>query len=78
MAIFSLVPTPSVVATRIGSRKPAALGVEEGAESAQAGIAASARRGLRKRLDRLDQRIAGIDIHAGIAIGEAVSVRSRL
>jgi hypothetical protein len=49
------------------------LQIEERSESAEARIAAGARRGLGERLDRLDQRIAGIDIDPGIAIGQAVA-----
>src|SRR5215469_17450611 len=42
--------------------------IEERAETAQSGVAAGARGRLGERLDRLHQRIAGIDIDAGVAI----------
>src|SRR5262249_7489233 len=48
------------------------LGVEEGAEAAEAGGRAAAGRGARQRLDRLDQRVAGVDVDAGGFVGPAV------
>ena len=32
---------------------------------------------LRERLDRLDQRIAGIDVHPGLAVGQAARGEAR-
>jgi hypothetical protein len=48
------------------------LRVEEGAESTQGGCGAAARGRARQWLDRLDQRIAGIDVDPGGFVGEAV------
>ena len=50
------------------------LQVEQRAEAAQAAQHAGPRGGARQRLDRLDQRIAGIDIDAGRAIGQAIAL----
>jgi hypothetical protein len=47
---------------------PRGLEIEEGAEPAQARIAAGPRRRFGERLDRLDQSVAGIDVDAGIAV----------
>ncbi len=68
MAILSLVPTPSLAATRMGSLNPAALEIEQRAEAAEIGVRARAPRGLGQRLDGLDQGIAGIDVDAGVAV----------
>ena len=68
MAILSLVPTPSLAATRIGSLNPAALQIEQRAEATQIGVCARAPRGLGQGLDGLDQGVAGIDVDAGVAI----------
>jgi hypothetical protein len=46
--------------------------VEEGAEAAEAGGAAAPRRRPGERLDRLDQRVAGIDVDTGLSVGLAV------
>ena len=72
MAILTLVPTPSVAATRTGSLKPARLEVEQAAKAADFGIGAGPRGGAHHRLDQVDQPVAGIDIDARIGIGEAV------
>jgi hypothetical protein len=48
------------------------LEIEEGAEAAEPGGAAGARGGAGKRLDRLDQGIAGIDVDAGRFVGPGV------
>jgi hypothetical protein len=48
------------------------LEIEESAEPAEAGGAAGPGRGAGKRLDRLDQGIAGIDVDAGRFIGPGV------
>jgi hypothetical protein len=42
--------------------------IEEGAEAAQARGGAEPRRRFRGRLDRLDQRIAGIDVDPGFLV----------
>ncbi len=70
MATFSLVPTPSLAATSIGSVKPAGLQVEQAAEAADLGIGADAARGAHQRLDGVDHGVAGIDVDAGIGIGQ--------
>ena len=74
MAILSLVPTPSLAATRIGSLKPAALEVEQRAEAAEVGVGARPPRRPGQRLDGLDQGVAGIDVDAGIAVGDGRAV----
>ena len=56
---------------RIG--EPRRLQVEQRAEAAEPAHHARPLRGPRQRLDRLDQRIAGLDIHAGRAIGQPVA-----
>ena len=48
------------------------LQVEQRAEAAEPAVAAAARGRRRQRLDRLDQRVAGVDVDAGLAIGAAV------
>ena len=48
------------------------LEIEERAEAAEPRLRSRARRRLGKRLDRLDQRIAGIDVDAGIAVASAL------
>jgi hypothetical protein len=48
------------------------LRIEEGAEAAERGRRSSAGGRARQRLDRLDQRIAGIDVDPGGFVGEAV------
>jgi hypothetical protein len=63
IAMRSLVPTPSVLDTRIGSRKPAAFG-SNSAPNPPSPPNAGPPRGPRERFDRFDQRVAGIDIHA--------------
>ena len=65
----SLVPTPSVPATSTGSRKRFA-DLEQRAEAADAGEHLGAHRALRERLDALDQRVAGVDVDARVAIGK--------
>jgi hypothetical protein len=48
------------------------LRVEEGAETAEGRGRAGSRGSARQRLDRLDQRIAGIDVDPRRLVGEAV------
>jgi hypothetical protein len=48
------------------------LRIEEGAEAPQGRRSAAARSGARQRLDRLDQRIPGVDVDSGGFVGEAV------
>jgi hypothetical protein len=48
------------------------LRVEEGAETAERRGRPAARGRARQRLDRLDQRIAGIDVDPGGFVGQAV------
>ncbi len=48
------------------------LEVEQPAEAAQGGIGAGPARGLGGRGDARDQRLAGIDVDAGVLVGEAV------
>ena len=48
-------------------------GVEEGAEPAKPGLGTAARRGFGERLDRFDQGLAGVDVDARIAIGQAIA-----
>jgi hypothetical protein len=50
------------------------LQVEECAEPAEPGVAACARRRAGQRLDRLDQRVAGVDIDSGFLVAPAVLV----
>ena len=48
------------------------LKVEQPAKAAQVGVGAAPARGPRGRADALDQRLAGVDIHARVFIGQAV------
>jgi len=48
------------------------LGVEEGAEAAEAGRRPAAGGGARQRLDRLDQGVAGVEVDPGGFVGPAV------
>ena len=72
MAIFSFVPTPSVVDDQDRIDEPRRLQIEQRAEPAQAAHRAGPRRCPRQRLDRLDKRIAGIDVDPGVGIAQAV------
>ncbi len=49
------------------------LQVEQRPEAAQRRIGARPARGLRQRLDRFDERIARVDVDAGLGVGQAVS-----
>ena len=68
-ASLSLVPTPSVPGDQ--HRLAVALRqLDQRAEAADAGQHLRAQRAPGERLDRLDQRVAGVDIDAGVAIRE--------
>ena len=70
-AILSLVPTPSLAATRIGSRKARrAFRSNSAAEAAEIRIGSAPAGRWHSGLMQLDQRIAGIDVDAGVGIGE--------
>ena len=70
MASLSLVPTPSVPETSTGSLKPPALRSNRPPKPPMP--PSTSARGLgRERLDALDQRVAGVDVDAGIAIGQS-------
>ena len=49
-----------------------ALEIEQSAEAADLGVGAGPRRRLHQRLDQLHHAVAGIDIDAGLRIGEAL------
>ena len=51
--------------------KPDALEVEQSAEAADFGVGAGPRGGAHQRLDQLHHAVAGIDVDAGLGIGEA-------
>ena len=70
MASLSLVPTPSVAATSTGSLKPQALRSNRPPKPPMPPMQPGALGLGRQRPDRIDQRVAGIDIDAGIAIGQ--------
>ena len=70
MASLSLVPTPSVAATSSGSLKAAGLEIEQATEAAEAADHARTLGRAPRAGDRLDQGVAGIDIDAGVAIGD--------
>ena len=72
MAILSLVPTPSVAATRTGSLKPAAFRSNSPPKPPRSASAPGRRVALGRGRDARDQRLAGVDVDAGIFIGEAV------
>ena len=58
-------------------RLPVALGqLDQGAEAADAAQHLGAQRASHERLDALDQLVAGVDIDAGVAVGEAGSLLS--
>ena len=78
MAILSLVPTPSLAATRIGSLKPARFRSNKRAEAAEVDIGSRTARGAGQRLDGLDQGVAGIDVDAGLAVGYGRAVVAAL
>jgi hypothetical protein len=75
-ASLSLVPTPSVPDTSTGSRV-LLRDLEQRAEAADAGQHLGAHGALRGGLDAFDQGIAGIDIDAGIAVGERGAVKMK-
>jgi hypothetical protein len=52
------------------------LEIEQRAETTQSRIRANPGRGLRQRLDRIDESRAGIDVDTGILIGVAGVIRS--
>jgi len=54
--------------------EPRRLGIEDGTEAADGGCRAAAGRRTREGFDGLDERIAGIDVDAGIAVGEPVTL----
>ena len=70
IAILTLVPTPSLAATRIGSVKPAALRSNRPPKPPISRVGARPPRRAHQRLDLLDHGIAGIDVDAGIRIGQ--------
>jgi hypothetical protein len=53
---------------------PGLTKVEESAESPEAGGGAGTGRGFGKRFDGFDQGIAGVDVDAGIPVGQAIGV----
>ena len=68
-ASLSLVPTPSVPDDQ--HRLAVALGeLEQRAEAADARQHFGAHRALGERLDALDELVAGVDVDAGVAIGQ--------
>ena len=73
IASLSLVPTPSVVLTRMGSWKAGRSEVEERAEAADASHRAGPGCAARERLDALDERVARCDIDARVAVGGAIT-----
>ena len=75
MAIFSLVPTPSVVETSTGSEKPAAFRSNSAPNPPNPPITPGLARRLGERLDRLDQRVARLDIHPGGTVIQAAAER---
>ena len=73
MATFSLVPTAVGGGDQDRVDEAGGLEVEQRAEARPAPASAPGRRGgLGQRLDRLDQRRAGVDVDAGVALGQAV------
>ena len=73
IATFSLVPTPSVRGDQHRVGEPRRLQVEQRAEAAEPAHHAGPVRRARQRLDRLDQRVARLDVHPGRAVGQAVA-----
>ena len=74
-ASLSFVPTPSVPGDE--HRLAEALAdLDQRAEAADAGEHFGPHRALGERLDALDQRVAGVDVDAGVAIGEGAGSRS--
>ena len=69
-ATLSLVPTPSVPETSTGSRYLPGVEREEPAEAADAGQHLGAERRAGVGLDALDERVALVDVHARVAVGE--------
>ena len=72
IAIFSLVPTPSVVETSTGSVKPAAFRSNSAPKPPKPPMTPARLVAFAKRLDHLHQRIAGVDIDACGAIVQTV------
>ena len=72
IAILTLVPTPSLAATSTGSLKPARLRSNRPPKPPISASAPGPRRRPHQRLDQLDHAVAGIDIDAGLRIGEAL------
>ena len=68
-ASLSLVPTPSVPETSTGFLV-LLRDLDQRAETADAAQHFGAHRALGERLDALDQRVARVDVDAGIAVGE--------
>ena len=73
MAILSLVPTPSVAATSTGSLNPAALRSNSPPKPPRSASAPGRRVARAAGRDARDQRLAGVDIHAGVFISEPFS-----
>ena len=76
IAILTLVPTPSVAGDQDRVVEARALEVEQAAEAADLGIRARPRGRAHQRLDQLDQAVAGVDIDAGLRVGEALALSS--
>jgi hypothetical protein len=58
-----------------GVAKSRRLEVEETAETAEAGVGPAAGGRAGERLDGLDQGVAGIDVDAGVLVGQLVVAR---
>jgi len=68
-ASFSLVPTPSVPETSTGSRY--FFGISASAPNPPMPASTSGRRvRFAERLDRLDERVARVDVHPCVAVGD--------
>jgi hypothetical protein len=70
---LDLGPDAVIGATRIGSRNPRRLEVEQAAEAADLGVGARPPGRAHQRPDRLDHGVAGVDVDAGLRVGEAVT-----
>ena len=73
IAILTLVPTPSVAATSTGSVNPARLRSNRPPKPPISASAPAPRRRAHQWLDQLHHAVAGIDIDAGLRIGEAIA-----
>src|SRR5260221_595960 len=72
VCVFALGPGAFVGGAQPGTLAPRALETKQPAKTADLGVGAGPRRRLHQRLDQLHHAVPGVDIDAGLRIGEAL------